>query len=292
MTTETQQPIHSFNSEGQVMTLAVANGFPVQTYTPLVRYFTANYRVLGMPPRALWHLYDAPPQSPPTAIKPWNKTLAVDLLNGLREHNLHDVIAVGHSFGGVATLVAVINDPTRFKAVILLDPTILPRFMLAGMWLNQKLGTDWNNILAQRAEKRRNTFESNEAAHEYFQGKRLFADWHPDAMRGYTDPMPPVDPSQSDGEVTLAWPRAWEAYYFRTIHTGVWGDLPRLRATGLPILLIRGGTSDTLTDDAAARIRKIMPDATYHEVDGHGHLFPQSAPDQTADIINEWLKRL
>jgi pimeloyl-ACP methyl ester carboxylesterase len=89
----------------------------------------------------------------------------------------------------------------------------------------------------------------------------------------------------------LAWSPQWEAQYFRTVHTGVWGDIPKLRGL-LPILVIRGEITDTFMKDAANKFRRLVPHADYAEVAGHGHLFPQSAPEETQRIIARWLERL
>ena len=276
------QPIHDFGGTGTTLHLAVANGFPPQTYLPMLEPLLENHHAISLIPRAMWEY-----ESIPAKRLSWKQTLAVDLAQGLRDHDLTDVIGIGHSFGGIATLLAAIEEPQRFKAMILLDPTILPE---AGMWwmrMSQWLGRDFGNPLPQRADRRKHEFPSREDAHQYFKGKRLFGDWHPAAFEGYINSL-----KQNGTGVTLAWAREWEAYYFRTLYTYTWRELPRLRKTGIPILTIRGGTSDTLYPQAAARMRRILPDMAYAEVEDHGHLFPQSAPRQTREIIEAWLAKL
>src|SRR3990172_7938003 len=119
------QPIYEFGGDGPLMSVAIANGFPPQTYTPFVKPFTAKYRVVCLPPRALW-----PGERPPDKLISWRDTIAPDLIAGIRDYDLRDMVAIGHSFGGVATLLAAIAEPERFKAIILLDPTILPQFLM------------------------------------------------------------------------------------------------------------------------------------------------------------------
>lgn len=276
------QPIYEFGGTGQTLHVALANGFPPQTYQPMIEPMLDRYRAVCLMPRALWE--DEPP--PPQRLN-WKQTLANDLIQGLRDYDLTDVIGIGHSSGGVATLLAAIAEPGRFKAVILLDPTILPELGMWMMRIAQWFGRDFGNALPQRAEKRRKDFESREAAHEYFKGKRLFGDWHPAAFEGYINAL-----RETETGVTLAWSRDWEAYYFRTLYTYTWRELGRLRQTGLPVLTIRGGTSDTLLPGAANRMQRILPEMTYREIADHGHLFPQSAPRQTREVIEAWLEGL
>lgn len=273
------QPIFDFGGDGPVMTLAVANGFPPQTYIPLVEPLTVHYRVIGLLPRALW-----PDEQPPEKRRDWKQMGGVDVARALQEYDLHDVIGIGHSFGGIATFAAAVMEPSRFKGVVLLDPTIFPRPLLWLLWLNQKLNIDLGNPLAARADHRRNRFESVDAAYTYFSGKRLFADWPEETLRLYTESMVP----HPDGGLTLAWPREWEAYYFRSTYTAFWQEIPRFRATGLPLLTLRGGDSGTLRASVVAKMRDKLPTMDYAEITGHGHLFPQTAPDETRAQIEHW----
>ena len=274
------QPLYEFGGEGPVIHLALANGFPPQTYKPFVDPLTQEYRVVCLPPRALW-----PDEKPPQKYASWNKNIARDLIAGLRDYDLRDIIGIGHSFGGVATLLAAIAEPERFKAVILLDPTILPQAVLRIMEITRLFGIRMSHGLAPRAEKRRVHFGSVDEAYTYFNSKRLFADWPDATVRLYAETLCPAP----DGNgLVLAWPREWEAYYFRTLYTGTWRELPRLRGK-VPILTLRGAASNTLFPKAAARMRRILPEMDYAEIAGHGHLFPQTAPDETRKVITDWL---
>lgn len=270
------QPIFELGGEGTVINFALANGFPAQTYIPLYQPFTEDYRVMSLVPRPLWG-----DPIPPKKKLNWRKTFGQDLTQALIDYDLSDVILVGHSFGAIASIVAATNVPERIKALILLDPTILPRPFMLFLRTVQMLGLQ--TPLAKRALKRQTHFESVESAYEKFKRKRLFSDWHHDALCQYAKSMIP------DGDkLTLAWSREWEAYVFDTIYTGTWGLLPELR-NKMPILIVRGTESDTFFEKSAQQVRRILPEATYHEIQGHGHLFPHSAPDQTRDIVMDWL---
>lgn len=275
-------PIYDFGGSGQILHIAPANGFPPQTYLPLLEPLMQHHHVVNLMPRALWD-----DTLPPEKLLSWKELVAKDLHQGMLEHDLRDMIAIGHSFGGIATLLAAIQDPSRFKALILLDPTIFPRPYMKAIQVSRLLGRKMNTPLAERTTKRKAIFDSVDIAYEYFKGKKLFADWDEQALRQYAQSMK----QNTDGTVSLAWKREWEAYYFRTIYGGTWGELPKLRGK-MPILLIRGETSDTLFASVAKSIQKILPEMTYHEIAGHGHLFPQSAPQQTANVILNWLDKI
>jgi len=276
------QPLYTFGGDGSVMHLAVANGFPPQTYAPLLQPFTSRYRLVCLPPRALWPDDQQPPDQPGS----W-RALADDLLAGMRQYNLTDVIAVGHSFGGIASLLAALDEPERFRALILLDPTILPPERVQVMKMAQETGQTEQIPLVQTARRRRRAFDSVDDAYAYFKTKPLFNGWPDETVRLYAESL--TRPSANGNGVELAWTPEWEAHYYRSMYTEIWETLPRLRGL-LPTLVIRGGTTDTFVESAAERMKSLVPDAAYVDIPGHGHLFPQSAPEETRRVMETWLE--
>jgi pimeloyl-ACP methyl ester carboxylesterase len=276
------QTLYEFGGSGTVLHMAVANGFPPQTYAPLLQPLTSGYRVLSLPPRPLWT--DPPP---PRSIRSWH-TLADDLLAGLRQYNLTDVIAVGHSFGGVASLVAATKEPSRFRGLILLDPTIFTPFRLRVIALMKALGLGRRMPLVQGALRRRAHFASIDEAYAYWRRKRLFDRWSDQAVRLYAASM--TRPADDGSGVELTWSPEWEAHYYSTIMTDTWRYVRKLPKT-LPLLVVRGSETETFLPPAAAQLRRLLPHMAYGEISGHGHLFPQSAPDETRAVIESWLSR-
>jgi len=274
------QPMLVMGGSGAQINLALANGITPETYLPMLNPLMKAYQVVCLPPRALWE--DEPV---PVELGSWDE-LAHDLLAGLGERGLSDVIGMGHSFGAVASMIAAIEQPERFKALVLLDPTLLPPHVLGALHQMRESGTIGEGFhLAARAAKRQRTFASYEAAYAYFNGRGAFRDWTDEATRAYVY----HGLRQNEEGVTLRWSPEWEAYYFKTGYLQTWEMIPNLAALKLPILILRGGTSDTYMADAAERVRELLPDATHLEIPGHGHLFPQSAPAEAASAISEWL---
>lgn len=263
--------------------IAVANGFPPKTYSPLLRPFMDSYRVISLPPRALWG-----DEVPPDGFHDW-WMVADDLLAGLDTYQLNDVIAVGHSFGGIGSLLAVIKEPERFKALILLDPTILMPNILSMIQQAWDQGVIDQLPMVQGANRRRRQFDSVDDAFTRFRGKRLFEGWSDEVLRLYAEHG--TQPASDGKGVELTWSAEWEAFYFSTVQQTIWDDLPEVNGL-VPTLIIRGGASDTFVAEAVKRTKSLIPAATYAAVDGHGHLFPQSDPQSAANIIQEFLARL
>src|SRR5687768_6050617 len=116
-----EHPLLQLGGRGALLHLAPANGFPPATYLPALAPVLATHQVVSLPPRAMWPGHAPPPGAPGS----WTE-LADDLLAGLSRHLLPPVIAVGHSFGAVASLLAAVRDRPRFRALAMLDPVIPP----------------------------------------------------------------------------------------------------------------------------------------------------------------------
>ncbi len=280
----TQQPLYEFGGQGPVMHIALANGFPPLTYHPLLDAFTADYRVISLPPRGLWPGIGAPPQEPDN----W-ESVAQDLLDGLRHYQLEDVIAIGHSFGAVASMLAVLAEPSRFRALILLDPTLLPPHAMEMIKAMHEQGLMPRFPLVEQAQVRRNQFSDVQAAFDYWRGKSLFKDWSDEALWLYTRSM--TQPAADGTGVELTWPREWEAYYYMSINPDMWEITPRLNGL-LPTLIIAGGATDTFMPESVEKAKALLPDATHVTLPGYGHLFPHSAPAPAQAIIAAWLTKL
>lgn len=267
-------------ADAALIHIAPANSFPPQTYELMLRSLTDRYRAICFPPRALWG-----DQRPPRELRQWH-VLADDLLCAFDRWNMGEIILVGHSFGGIASMLATIKEPERFRALVMLDPTILPRELLD--WLKTAAEQDalGQTPLVRGALRRRRLFESRDLAFARFRDRPHFADWSDEALRLYVDHGLRECSNRSGYE--LAWSVEWEVYYYSTVYQRVWEDLPKLESL-LPVLIIRGGASDTFDQAGQEAVQRLVPSATINVIDGQGHLFPQSAPDETGALIRSWL---
>ncbi|PVH76618.1 alpha/beta-hydrolase [Cadophora sp. DSE1049] len=79
------------------------------------------------------------------------------------------VIGIGHSFGGGIMAHAAILDPLAFVATVFIDPILF----------QMKEQTD---MIAQRALKRRDRWDSLQDVRNSFASNKGFTDWHPEAL--------------------------------------------------------------------------------------------------------------
>lgn len=306
MITHINYPLYDYATGGLAggVHMAVANGFPPETYAPIITALSQHAalgevtssppgradRAVSVLPRPLWT-----PPPPPDDLRSWRQ-YADDLRAGMTQHGLYDQIGIGHSLGGIVTLIAAEMDAhaagrsasegrSLFRALVLLDPVVFgPRFIYA-MRIAQWLGQTGRSPLVKQALRRKSHFGTQDEAFAYWRGKSLFKDWNDDALRLYV--------SSALYEATdgwrLRWPAAWEARAFSTGYTGIWRTLRRVPR--LPVLLLRGSSSTTLPPAIVEAVRRLRPDFTFGEIEG-GHLFPHTAPAATAQAIHEWVAQL
>jgi len=275
------QPRHDFGGSGPPLHLAVANGFPPATYTPFVAPLLASHRVFSLPPRALWPGIGDPPPRPGTWV-----TLAEDLLAGWRSEGIARVVAVGHSYGGVASLLAAVRDPGRIAALVLLDPTILPPRTMAQIAEQRLRGEPARFELVEGARRRRNRFRDAVEAFQFWRQRALFKAWPDSTLRLYAESM--TRPASEGEGVELTWTGEWEAYYYESFYAETWVEAARLSAD-IPLLVMAGESSTTLVSEAIAEMRRVWPWATIRTIPGHGHLFPQEMGAEAGTLVAEWL---
>jgi len=269
--------LHDFGGDGPAVHMAHANGFPPGTYAPFAETLIGDYHVIGMPARPLW------PGSRPESLPTWHP-LADDLIQTLDALGLKNILGVGHSMGGVYTLLAAIRRSDLFRAVVLIDPVILPSTILWTLQLMRRLGLRQRLPLVRGALRRRRVYPSRQACFERYRTKPLFARWPDASLWAYVEAG--TRPT-SDGQVELLYPPAWEAHIFATSPADVWRYAPQLRT---PALVLRGERSHTFRAQCQRRMERLLPDAQFRVIPGAGHLAPMERPEEVGAAVREFIR--
>jgi pimeloyl-ACP methyl ester carboxylesterase len=269
-----------------VLHFAHANGFPPGTYSAFAQLLTPHLHLLGMECRALWGTEE------PAQFRHWRE-MGEDLARFLQEMGRGEVIAAGHSLGGVTSLYCAVAYPDLVRALILVDPVILPLWFSPLWWLAMRLGLNRRSRLAEGARRRRQEFASRELLLRAYRAAPVFKRWQEPFLRDYvlsgtlpktgTEEQPPAG-------VQLRYPREWEARVFETPPPDVWWAIPKLRR--LPVLVIRGEHSDTYRRDTMSSMRCLLPRAQFVEIEGADHFVPMCKPQKTAAAILEFCAAL
>jgi len=269
--------LQDLGGRGPLLHLAHANGFPPGSYRRLAGALAEHYHVVALPARPLW------PGSRPEEVASW-RPLADDLAQGLEALGLTGIVGVGHSLGGVLTIWASLALRDLFRAVVLVDPVILPRPLLWGLRLLRRFGLEQQQPLVQGALRRRRTWPSRQACFDYYRAKALFVRWSDAALWDYVNSGTRVE---ADGSVGLRYPAEWEAHVFATTPAHIWRDVAKLHT---PALLLRGETSETFRPQVQARLARLLPRARAATIAGTGHLLPMEKPAETAAAIQAFLQ--
>ena len=202
--------------------------------------------------------------------------------------DLDDIIGVGHSMGGHATVQAARAHPDRFRSLLLVDPVILDPAMYA-------MATSFRSADDHPVARRRNRWASPEEMFERFKDRHPFNLWVAEILMDYCRFGIVPD---GDGFV-LGCPPEVEA----AIYTGSAGrDIRRIidRVTQ-PVVVLRAkarpsaghhGPADTGTMDFArsptwAGLAAAFPNGRDVHLPELTHFMPMQAPDLVARNIRD-----
>lgn len=275
-------PFTDLGGEGSTLCFLHANGYPPECYLPLLNALKPQHRVLAMHQRPLW------PNAKPEEVSDWHP-LSADFLRFLDEQGLERVSVLGHSMGGIAALRAALQQPERFRALILLDPVLFPPGFILLWNLVRLIGLGYAlHPLIPAAQKRRRTFDDLDRPFNAYRQRPTFRYMNDDALWAYLRGI-----TQPNGEsgYTLRYSPEWET---RIYYTSVWRDfdlwrgLPKLK---LATLVLRGAETDTFLPLTAWLVRRFNPRIQMQTLAHTTHLLPLEAPAQVADYILCFLDR-
>jgi pimeloyl-ACP methyl ester carboxylesterase len=273
-------PFVEYAGTGLPLHFLHANGYPFYCYEPLLDLLQKEYHVFGMLLRPLWE------DPKPEAVKDW-QIFSDDLLHFLTDYNDNPVIGVGHSIGATVTLRAALREPNKFRALVLIEPVLLPHGRMFSWNFVRAIGL--GNRLhpnISRALKRRRTFDDLDQVFRRYRNRSVFRYMSDEHLRIYIEGI--TGPSASGG-YELVFSPEWEArIYFTGLRDfDIWRDLPKLE---VPTLFIRAAETDTFWEEAANLIKRKQPQARVETVERSTHLLPLEYPKEVFDIMQSFLK--
>ena len=191
------------------------------------------------------------------------------------------VILVGHSLGGMLSLLVAHARPDLVRCVVMLDAPVVAGWR-ALLWRSIKMvGKAYDLPPAKFSKRRREVWPDAAAAYQHFAAKDIFAAWAPGVLADYIDNGLKPHP---DGV---------QLRFTREIETAVYASLPHhlpkvVRGSfPVPVGFI-GGTDSWETSQSGHAHTQALVGRHFRLIPG-GHLFPMEAPvpaaDATADMI-------
>ena len=271
-----------YGGNGYPLHFLHANGYPPECYKPLFELLKTEYHVFGMHLRPLWD------NAKPDDIQSWHP-FSDDLLRFLSNDKPDSVIGVGHSIGAVVTLRAALRDPSKFRALVLIDPVLFIPPLLAMWKITSALGLgDRNHPLIKGAQKRRRHFDDLETVFRGYRRRNIFRYMSDKSLQAYIEGI--TKPSNNGG-YELAFSPEWEVEIYRTAmqDMDIWRNLFKLE---VPTLFIRGAKTDTFWESAAKLVKQKQPRVKIEALEKSTHILPLERPQEVFDIMQSFLKEV
>jgi len=167
-----------------------ANGFHAHLYAALLEPLAQGLRILAPDLRGFGR---TTLPADPAQLRSWN-TFRDDLLALLDAVEARDVVLAGHSMGATASLLAAAEAPDRVRAVVLIEPVIMPStFYVAMNFEPTRRAVAARFPLSRDALRRRARFNDRDAAFAAYLGRGAFRTWPDDTLRAYVDEGTMVD---------------------------------------------------------------------------------------------------
>lgn len=257
-----------------VLHFAHGNGFPSPCYAQLLRHLQKRFDCYYID--RVGHSPDFP------VTENWHK-LVEEVIESIKNQASQPVIALGHSLGGVLSLLAAIEQPDLFKSVILLDSPLLGRVKSSIVRFSKALGMIDRITPAFRTRARREHWHNREQLLAYLKSKKLFATFTEACLNDYID----YGMQKNAEGYLLRFDRKIEYQIYRTIPHILHKYEGKLQT---PAALLYGNKSNVV-DRLDLRYMKKHYGVINIETNGT-HMFPMEYPETTANLILDVVEKL
>ena len=255
------------------------NSFPASTYKVMLD----SLRQRGFEVDAV-EMYGHDPQYPVTNNWPHLVQQLADFARA-KQGDGEPAFLIGHSLGGILSLMCAARHPELARGVVLIDSPVLGGWRARTQELVKRTQLVGSVSPGKVSRRRRNTWPSEAAALAHFASKKAFARWDPQVLRDYIE----HGTHDADGQRVLS--------FDRDVETAIYNSLPhkldsllKRKPLKCPVAFI-GGTH-------SAEMRQAGTDLTHQVVKGRimmldgSHLFPMEKPIATAAAIEATLRNL
>jgi len=254
-----------------------ANGFPAGTY----RLIFEAWRAAGFEVHAI-EKYGHDPRFPVTGNWPHLRAQLIDFI----EHEVGGpAVLVGHSLGGYLSLMAASRRPDLASGLVMLDSPLLSGWKARAVQVAKAAGIGERFSPGHVSKRRRQQWDSADAAFEHFAAKPAFARWAPGMLRDYI--ASGTEPHGTQRRLS----------FHRDIETAIYNTLPHhlarvLRAHPLqcPAAFVRGSTSQEVRQ-VGLRATERLVHGRIRTIEG-SHLFPLERPAQTAAEVLQLIESM
>jgi pimeloyl-ACP methyl ester carboxylesterase len=251
-----------------------ANSYPAGTYRQLFAALSVDFDVRA---------YDLHGHDPRYPVDDGWRSLTAELIEQLEGYG-QPVILVGHSLGGVVSLLAASQRPELARCVVMLDSPVVAGWR-AWLWrLAKWRGLEDRFSPSRLSVRRRVEWPDADSARAHFAAKPMFAAWAPGVLDDYLA----SGLTASANGVQLRFSREIETEIYRTLPHDMGALLAK--AFPVPVGFIGGTRSEELRLAGLAATRKLVG-ANFTIIEG-GHLYPMESPLRTAQELRKMIGQL
>jgi pimeloyl-ACP methyl ester carboxylesterase len=254
-----------------------ANGFPAGTY----RVLFDRWRAAGHAVHAV-ERFGHDTRFPVTSNWPH---LRDRLIAFIEAEVRAPALLVGHSLGGMLSVLAASRRPDLVLGVLLIDAPLISGWRAHGLRLAKASGLMRRISPGRIARTRRTQWPTRAAVHEHFARKPAFARWDPRVLDDYVNSAF----ARQGRHWTLAFEREVEARIYETLPHHM-GTMLRRHSLRCPLGFI-GGRQSVEVRQAGVEATKRLAGERFEWVAGT-HLFPMEHPDETATQVLGMIDRL
>ena len=266
----TQHYLDWGNTSAPPLLMVHATGLCGNVWNPYARVLSKHFHVICLNQRG--HGYT----EQPTGDYDF-ELVGQDVAAFILELDLTDIHGIGHSSGGLVTLMASHMLPGRYSKIALTETTLRNR---SSMITPEQLETRLD-----RTRSKRMVWDSREAIYEAYRNRNAFKNWSEESFQGYLDGG---TKTLQNGKVELLCPPEVEAHYYQTRY-GMEVDKYFTELKGSYLLLLGEYEGGQVADDPA--ILRWIDMAEKARVKAMGicsHFLPLEYPKETLDEVSKF----
>ena len=274
-----KEPVHFYH----------ANGFPAGVYMPFLNQLNLSFDVYALNSRATHPDAGEPDHSD------WH-VFADDLIKFLEKQG-KPIIAIGHSMGASATVLAATKRPDLFKALILIEPAMLDWPLSLVFKFTPKRYIK-NSKLVQGTLNKKDSWNSREDFSSYIKRFKGYKKFSPEAYDAFTQhAVAKLEAATGDQAISeadtfkLAFHKEWEAHNY-TMPPYLMGHFAKLEQLKIPTVAIRGNVNGFFPDKYWTKWKNNQPSAVFLQDKNFAHLIPLEGPKECMALVNKGLKQL
>ncbi len=211
--------------------------------------------------------------------------MASDVEQLLRQLDLRNMVAAGHSMGGYITALVAAHEPRRFRQVILIDPTIFSREIYQKYFGSKA----WADPAESPVSRRKNRWHSAEEMYQRFKNREPFANWQDEVLRDYCNYALREAPDETS--LQLACDPLHEAamYLNHQGYEAIFEELPKLtmRVTVMRARPDPGDFFNLAASPTWPELAGTLPRGRDVYLPHLSHFIPMEDPDLVARVIRE-----